>query len=63
MLEKLEINNICLPCGSCSKICPENAIYSNSEVFVINNSACIQCGLCIEVCPVDAIKTSLKDPQ
>lgn len=56
MLEKLEINNSCVPCASCTDICPEKAIYAQTDLFVINNSACTQCGLCLQVCPVDAIK-------
>ena len=56
MLDKLEINNNCVPCDSCSRICPEKAIYSNGQDYAIDISSCILCGLCIEVCPVDAIR-------
>lgn len=59
MLEKLEINNSCVPCGGCADICPENTIYTNGKEFVIDNSFCTNCGLCIAVCPVEAIKTKL----
>lgn len=58
MLEKLEINNTCVPCGSCSDICPENAVFASTNLVVIDNSFCINCGLCIQVCPVNAIKIS-----
>lgn len=56
MLEKLEINNSCVPCDACRRICPENAIYTNGTEYVLDNWSCTQCGLCIEVCPVNAIK-------
>ena len=58
MLEKLEINNSCVPCGGCAEICPENAVFTNGSQFVIDNSFCTNCGLCLQVCPVDAIKIS-----
>ena len=56
MLEKLEINNSCVPCDACRSICPEKSVFTNGESYVIDNWSCTQCGLCIEVCPVDAIK-------
>lgn len=56
MLEKLEINNSCVPCNACYNICPENSVFTDGEKYVIDNWSCTQCGLCIEVCPVDAIK-------
>lgn len=58
MLEKLEINNSCVPCGSCADICPEDTVFSSRDEFAIDNSFCTNCGLCIEVCPVNAIKIS-----
>lgn len=59
MLEKLEINNTCIPCDSCRMICPENAIITDGANFEIDSWSCTNCGLCIEVCPVDAIKIKI----
>lgn len=56
MLEKLEINNVCIACDTCREICPENSIITNNSIYVIDNWSCTRCELCIQVCPVDCIK-------
>ncbi len=47
----------CCGCGTCSQICPKNAIImcENDEGFVypsIDKSKCIKCGLCQRKCPL-----------
>jgi len=56
MLEKLEINNSCIPCDACNSVCLSNAIFSTGREVAIDNSICTRCGLCLEICPADAIK-------
>jgi ferredoxin len=54
---------LCVGCGSCSNICPQNAIslkrylgpIIQTKELLINEDICVQCDLCEESCPVDAI--------
>ncbi len=41
----------CLGLGSCSEVCPENAIRFRNGVAVVNKEACVGCGLCVKNCP------------
>lgn len=45
------INDKCIQCGSCIKVCPQNCIRD----FTIEQNHCLHCGLCVEECPVNAI--------
>ena len=56
MLEKIEINNMCISCDSCRVICPENSILTDGTIYAIDQWSCTRCGLCLEICPTDAIK-------
>ncbi|MDR2624516.1 MAG: 4Fe-4S binding protein [Methanobrevibacter sp.] len=56
--------DLCVGCGSCSNLCPQNAItlkrylgpIIQTKKLLINQDICVQCYLCEESCPVDAIK-------
>ena len=57
--------NLCVKCGLCKDICPEEAIYTidipDDEVnlgtknknlkFAVDDDKCIYCGACMNVCP------------
>lgn len=45
------INDKCIQCGNCIKVCPQNCI----KEFTIEQNHCLHCGLCTEECPVNAI--------
>lgn len=46
------ITEICIGCGICAKICPENCISGNKkELHVIDQEKCIKCGECLINCP------------
>jgi len=45
----------CIGCERCPKICFFDAIKMVGGVAVINRDNCTGCGLCFEACPVDAI--------
>ena len=47
---------ICLKCGDCEKVCPENAVKLNPE-FHLRREVCTGCGLCAKSCPTAALKT------
>lgn len=47
----------CLHLGSCMKVCPAEAIYKDSEGFiVVDPDKCIGCGKCTGVCPTGVIR-------
>ncbi len=49
------ITDACISCGSCSDICPQEAISEGDGKYEIG-SACIECGACAGECPMEAIK-------
>lgn len=46
---------ICIRCGECEKVCPENAVDLDLEHRIIR-SRCTACGRCAEACPTEAIR-------
>lgn len=50
------INNNCVGCTACSRVCPTNAIKGEiREKHKIDNEICIKCGACYEICKFKAI--------
>lgn len=45
----------CDACGSCSEICPVEAIKVEKKA-VINEEECIDCGTCVDECPNEALE-------
>lgn len=55
MIENIEKNK-CTGCKLCSDICPESAIYYETDNYgfwypKVNKELCTQCGLCLKKCP------------
>lgn len=46
---------VCLACGGCVSVCPEDAITLVADKAVVDNKKCIGCGVCVKTCPVAAI--------
>ena len=47
----------CLHLGACINICPENAIFKDSNGRInVNEELCIGCGKCVNICPTHVIK-------
>jgi ferredoxin len=55
-----KINEECIVCGACEPECPNEAISTNSTIYLIDPDKCTECvgayetPRCIEVCPVDS---------
>ena len=51
------INDKCIGCGACSKVCPTSAISGSiKEKHLIDQSKCIKCGACMDKCKFSAIE-------
>ena len=61
---------LCIDCGACGVICPDEAIMTNHGVIthvlkraerpvaVVHPDNCNGCGVCVDVCPFDCISPS-----
>ncbi|MHA2103691.1 MAG: indolepyruvate ferredoxin oxidoreductase subunit alpha [Candidatus Hodarchaeales archaeon] len=59
---KVEVNDNCIGCESCSDVCFVNAIeYINNKAVI--STMCRGCGRCVEHCPNDAIQLTLTDEE
>ena len=50
------ITGACIGCGSCTEVCPQNCIVTDSIPHVIRQEHCLHCGNCVSVCPVSAVE-------
>lgn len=49
------ISDMCIGCGKCAKLCPQNCIADAEVPFKIEQKNCLHCGNCMNVCPVKAV--------
>ncbi|UCC58345.1 MAG: 4Fe-4S binding protein, partial [Candidatus Bathyarchaeum sp.] len=50
------LENVCTGCGSCLKICPQQAIQGEpNKPHIISSEKCVRCGICRDACPLEAI--------
>jgi ferredoxin len=54
---KAEVDvSICLACGGCISICPNDAMSMTAGKAFVDKEKCISCAICIRACPVGAIR-------
>ncbi len=62
----LRITDACINCDLCAPVCPNDAIYEGSEIYVIDPAKCDECvgqydaPQCVPVCPVPCIVAAAK---
>jgi pyruvate formate lyase activating enzyme len=45
---------VCIDCGSCREVCPENALSKDNRYYIDRNK-CNLCFLCVDACPSGAL--------
>lgn len=55
MRNYLQINKTCISCDACNLICPEKAVITDGDNYIIDTWSCTLCGICVEICPEDSI--------
>lgn len=53
--EEYAVTGICIGCGKCLYVCPEDCIVHDGVPYYIDAHRCRSCGNCREVCPVGAV--------
>ncbi|MBD3343713.1 MAG: ferredoxin [Chitinivibrionales bacterium] len=46
--------NVCDVCGTCIRICPEDALLIIGELSC-DETRCTSCGRCVKICPLGAL--------
>jgi len=67
-IEEVVKHHLCLCCGACMGVCPQNAIRMTETPAgllrpEVNTDACNNCGLCLKVCPGSHLEKGLLPPQ
>lgn len=47
--------NICLSCGGCVSVCPQDAVILRNLIAYVNPNTCISCEICANTCAIGAI--------
>ncbi len=54
--KRLFILRFCKGCGTCVKVCPNNALSLENGKAMVDHKFCILCGYCNPICPEFAIR-------
>ena len=56
LIEYFILEDKCMGCGACLKLCPQHAIQGEQKKpHTIDSAKCIRCGICRDACPFEAI--------
>lgn len=59
-----EMNDKCVSCKKCVKVCPVGCFSINEEGSVnLNSELCLGCGVCERVCKLDALQMTTRDKR
>lgn len=59
-----QVNDYCVACGSCIKVCPMSAISIWKGVTAqVSPNSCVGCGKCSSECPAGAIELKNREVQ
>jgi len=50
------INEKCVGCGNCDRVCPQKCIDTTKLPYVIRQENCLHCGNCMSVCEYGAVE-------
>ena len=50
------ITDKCIGCSSCTSVCPQGCILTDSIPFTIEQQHCLHCGNCMNACPAGAVE-------
>ena len=57
-----EVQEYCVACGSCVKVCPMEAITIWKGVIAhIQKDQCVGCGRCVTTCPASTIELKIRE--
>ncbi len=60
----VDMNNQCISCKKCIKVCPVGCFSATSEgVVELNSELCLGCGVCSRVCKVEALQMLKRDKR
>lgn len=59
MMTVIVDHELCIGCGACVKICPEEAIRMLDNKAFVDYSRCSNCLKCIWVCPINALQQKI----
>lgn len=53
--------SLCIGCGACEQVCPQNAHSFSEDGHRLNREKCVRCLRCTEICPAGALTPSASD--
>jgi len=53
---------LCLSCGGCVSVCPNDAILLENIIAVVDPKRCISCEICVNTCSNAAISMEAYEP-